>query len=235
MTRSLLIALLVMSAAVRAGADRDLTPMPRIFASPSGAEGFKIIPHDRNGVTESATGVLFVLDGRDGRERTVWKRTLAGIPDRAWVGGNGVVTICSRVGHPKFGKSHALVIYGWDGIIRGDYELGDLLTTSEIRDHVFVLATVSHLPWAYNSRAALSADETTLTLTLSWGKTIAVSLATGRILDLAAQVMHTPVHNPVHNSGGVCAGGLFRTSGANSARPASTVLHRPAADRIAAC
>jgi hypothetical protein len=113
--------------AVSSLADTWAPPVPRIFASPSGKYGIKVVPPTKDG--SRADAVVFTLDAR-GNEKALWRARLVNVPYQVFVTDAGrVITLDT---YARIGYEHAVVIYGDDGRVRADYELEQLLTSAEI-------------------------------------------------------------------------------------------------------
>src|SRR5215207_2665600 len=103
-----LLAVVVISAPLLA--DKWAPPTSRVFASPWGNYGFKVLKPEFGGSSE---GVLFRLDG-DAKEQVLWQAQLINTPYRVLVDdeGKSVVTIDT---YGRLGFAHSLVIYGEQG------------------------------------------------------------------------------------------------------------------------
>jgi hypothetical protein len=164
----------------------------RVFASPSGHQGFKVSLKDM--------GTLFRIDA-EGSEVVVWQAKLLNHPGKVLFRDEGpeVVTVDDIDG---IGRQHALVVYGKGGRVLGDYALEDLLTAGEIRDRVAKLSPsrrwtrkaefsltrdrfIARLKWA---QFDFDPDSPTFTeiLDLPGGKLIEIDLKSGRLLKSAA-------------------------------------------------
>ena len=154
----------------RALADSWLAPKPRIFASSFGDYGLKMIPGE-----PSASATLFTLNEK-GEEQAAWQGPLVNIPYRVYVSDAGrVVTVDT---YARLGYEHALVVYDEKGKVLADYQLEDLLTAEEIKDHVAV--TAGSRWWNNDAQIGFSPDGETFTIELPWGKVIMVDLKTGK-------------------------------------------------------
>lgn len=147
---------------------------PGIFSSSNARYGFKTLP-------KHATGILFTV-GEDGEEQVLWKQRLVNIPVRALVApdGQSVVTINTWA---DLGREHSLVVYDAKGKMLADYRLEDLLTTDEIRDHVFT--TAPNRWWTADASFRFRPEGRRLArfleVSMEWGKTITVDLTSGKI------------------------------------------------------
>jgi hypothetical protein len=155
-----------------ARSDDWAAPTPRVFGSPSGLHGFKVLKPKFDGIS---VGVLFRLDA-DGKEQTVWRAKLVNTPHRVIVDDSGkfVATIDT---YGNLGFAHAIVVYGDKGKVIGDYKLEELLTSKEIESHVPHSESSRH--WA--SKASFQIEDGHLAARLEWGKTIRVDLSDGKI------------------------------------------------------
>ena len=126
----------------------------------------------------AACGDGVVRIGAGGSETVIWSRELVNIPVQAFITGNGKhVVTCDT--WAKLGYEHALVIYGEQGLVVGDYNLEALLSPDEIATSVSHTATTRR--WLQDAAIAFDPGETDIVIELQWGKTIRVALATGRI------------------------------------------------------
>jgi hypothetical protein len=118
----------------------------------------------------------------DGKETEIWSRELVNIPVRAFVADDGkhVVTFDTWA---KLGYEHALVIYGEKGDVVADYGLDALLTPEET---ALLVETVGGRRWLQDATIALHDGDSAIVVALAWGKTIRVTLATGRVETLAS-------------------------------------------------
>jgi len=162
--------------AASAAADKWAPPSPRIFASPGGSHGFKVLKPEFGSTSE---GVLFRLDA-EGKEQIVWQGQLINTPHRALVDDNGpsVVTIDT---YGRLGFAHSVVIYGEKGKLVRDFELEDLLTKEEIENKV--ARTVSSRHWT--DEADLKIENGHFVARLKWGRTLRIDLSSGKIVESA--------------------------------------------------
>ena len=123
---SLLVAFLVFTPTT-ATADDWAEPSPRVFASRSGAHGFKVLPKS----FETSSGVLFTLDA-EGKEQVIWNKNVVNVPHRVFVAEDGkrVVTVDT---YAKLGYEHSLVVYDDKGKVRTDYKNGRSTTIERRR------------------------------------------------------------------------------------------------------
>lgn len=154
-------------------ADKWPAPTPRVFASRWGNHGFKLLKPEFGGVSE---GVLYRLDA-DGQEQVVWQSKLVNTPHQVIVDDEGkfVATIDT---YGILGYAHALVIYGDQGKVIRDFKLEELLSKDEIAskiDH-----SESSRVWANSANFKIESGH--LFLHLSWGKTVRVELASGKLI-----------------------------------------------------
>lgn len=156
----------------RALGDSWLPPRAKIYASPDGIHGFKVIPSQ-----SSASATLFTLS-ENGEEQTAWQGALVNTPYRVFVSDTGpVVTVDT---YARVGYEHALVVYDARGKVLADYQLEDLLTAKEIADHVAI--TAGSRWWNTEARFGFSPAGETFVITLAWGKVITVDLGTGKLV-----------------------------------------------------
>ena len=116
--------------------------------------------------------------GPDGRETAIWSRELLNIPVSAFITDDGkhVVTFDTWA---KLGYEHALVVYGEQGAVVVDYGLEALLSADEIDRSV--RQTIGARRWLQGATIAFDSGDSHIVITLNWGKTIRVALATGKI------------------------------------------------------
>jgi hypothetical protein len=116
--------------------------------------------------------------GPDGGETTIWNRELLNIPVSAFITDDGthVVTFDTWA---KLGYEHALVIYGQQGAVVVDYALEALLSAEEIEKRV--RQTIGARRWLQGATIAFDTGDHHIVISLNWGKTIRVALATGKI------------------------------------------------------
>jgi hypothetical protein len=175
-----LVATLAASAVVIASAivsaDSWPGPRPQVFASASGAHGFRTRPPQLSTWSGKGQGTLFTL-GANGSETVMWSRELINIPVRAFVTDDGkhVVTFdtWARLGH-----EHALVIYGEQGNVVVDYDLDALLSAEETGK---LVETVGGRRWLEDAAIAFDESRDAIVITLQWGRTIRVALSSSRI------------------------------------------------------
>ena len=177
--RAVLVPVVLSLFAAATFADDWGAPRPRIFASPSGRFGFKLIP-DKPALRRDAApdrAVLFTLDD-DGKEQAVWDKRLVNTPLFVHVADTGehVVTIDS---HYNAGGPHSVVLYGPKGVVVADLALEDLLTKDEIAKHV--TQSVSSRWWATGADVRIDNHKQRVVIKLTWGKEIVVSLKTGKV------------------------------------------------------
>src|SRR5262249_13065912 len=155
-------------------ADKWAAPTPRVFGSPWGAFGFKMVPGEN--FSGPATGSLFSLD-RTGKEKVVWEAKLVNIPHRVFVADSGkrVATVDT---YASLGFQHVVVLYDDKGKPLADFKLEDLFTADEIAKHA--PATVSSRHWAGEADFKFDENAGQFVVTLKWGKVIRVSLETGK-------------------------------------------------------
>jgi hypothetical protein len=146
----------------------------RIFASHFGMQGFKLTLDD----SQRASGRLFTYDDR-GAEKSIWESRLVNVPVDVYVAHEApvVVTIDTAC---RAGFEHSVVMYGAKGAVIADYRLEDLLTPDEIEGRV--KRTMSSRWWAEKARFAFDEQAKQFVITLSWGRTVRIALATGRIV-----------------------------------------------------
>ncbi|HWW83038.1 MAG TPA: hypothetical protein VNZ26_05515 [Vicinamibacterales bacterium] len=72
-------------------------------------------------------------------------------------------------------------MYGAKGAVVADYRLEDLLTPDEIVLHVG--SSASSRLWARDARFDSDERAKQFVITLSWGRTVRIALATGRIVE----------------------------------------------------
>ncbi len=168
------VVVLALAASPLLRADSWAPPSPKVFASPYGTHGFKVLKPQFGKPSE---GLLFRLDD-EGKERAVWSGKLVNTPHRVLVdeGGRFVVTIDT---YGSLGGAHALVIYGEKGKVIRDMKLEDFLTADELEKKV--MSTVSSRHWA--GKAAFKIEGGHLEVRLDWGRTVRVELATGKIAE----------------------------------------------------
>jgi hypothetical protein len=171
-TKMMLAGLIAIAAATAALADSWAPPRPRVFASEHGMHGFKVLKPEFGG---KAVGQFFTLD-EQGKEKVLWEDKLVNTPNRVVVPdfGKHVVTVDT---YGTVGYDHSLVIYGEKGKVIADLKLEDLLTKEEIGKHV--KASVSSRWWSGDAEFKFEGDE--FVIRLKWGKTLKVSLATGKV------------------------------------------------------
>ena len=103
-------------------------PYARVFASPSGRVGLKVLPKG-NDVARAATAIAFTL-GADGSEKVLWRRELLNLPGEVSIFEDGqevyVVTL-DRWG--TAGGHHAMVVYGTKGEVLQDVRSDALRAT----------------------------------------------------------------------------------------------------------
>lgn len=166
-------------------------PTPRVFGSPWGNHGFKLLKPEFGGNSE---GVLFRLDA-EGVEQVIWQAKLVNTPHQVIVDDEGkyVATIDT---YGILGHAHSLVIYGNHGQVIRDFRLEDLLTTEEIASQTN--HSESSRVWAHQAHTDIEREH--LVLRLRWGKTIRVDLSSGKLLDAP------------HSGGGENTPGLIGTA-----------------------
>jgi hypothetical protein len=159
-----------------AHADKWAPPTPRVFASPSGSYGFKVLKPQFGSTSE---GMLFRLDG-EGKEEVIWQGQLINTPQRVLVDDDGksLVTIDT---YGRLGFAHSVVVYGEKGKLIRDFELEDLLTKEEIEGKV--ARSVSSRHWT--DGADLKIENSHFVARLAWGKTLRIELASGKIVESA--------------------------------------------------
>jgi hypothetical protein len=186
----------VLLAAAAARADSWAMPTPKDFRSASGGHVFHVVPAEGNWF-KPAEGVLLSRD-RDGKEKVLWKKRLVNLPHQAFVADDGrhVVTIDT---YANLGFQHSLVLYGEGGKLLADYELEDLLKGEEIRGRV--TRSVSSRWWASSTKFAFGRDGKAFTLSLKWGRTITLDLATGKIDPKVRETPPTCLSTPARGSG----------------------------------
>src|SRR5580765_801091 len=133
--RAITIGLVVASAQI-VTADTWIPPRPQIFASSTGAYGFKVQPPSPpvRPLHGQSQGILFAL-AQDRSETVIWTGELVNIPVRAVVSDDGkyVVTLDTWF---RAGYEHCLVIYGEQGRVVADFDLEALLSRDEIANKV---------------------------------------------------------------------------------------------------
>jgi hypothetical protein len=174
--KSSLLTTVVLTAclAASAHADKWAPPAPRIFASPWGNHGFKVLKPQFGGASQ---GALFRLD-TEGKEQIVWEQQLINTPHRVLVDDDGktVVTIDT---YGRLGFAHSVVIYGEKGKLIRDFELEDLLTKKELDTKI--VRSVSSRHWT--DGAEMKIEDGHFIARLSWGKSLRIELASGKIVD----------------------------------------------------
>ena len=165
----------VLIATAIVGADSWPGPRPLVFGSANGAYAFKTRPPQLATWSGKSHGTLLGL--ADGRETVTWTRELVNIPVSAFVAADGkhVVTFDTWA---KLGHEHAMVIYGEQGLVIVDYGLDALLSREEMTS---VIETVGGRRWLQDATIAFHDRDGVIAITLPWGKTIRVALATGRV------------------------------------------------------
>jgi hypothetical protein len=160
-----------------AHADKWAPPTPRVFASPSGSHGFKVLKPEFGGASH---GTLFRLDTA-GKEEVLWQERLINTPHRVFVDDNGqyVVTVDT---YGRLGFAHSVVVYGDKGKLIRDFELEDLLTKEEIEGEV--ARSVSSRHWTDGADLRIEAGY--FVARLNWGKTLHIELASGKIVETSA-------------------------------------------------
>jgi hypothetical protein len=160
-------------------ADTWLEPRPQIFASSTGAYGFRTQPPNLpvSPVDGRSQGILFAF-AQDGNETVIWTGELVNIPIRAIVSDDGryVVTVDTWF---RPGYEHCLVIYGEQGRVVADFNLEALLSGDEIANKVE--HTFSSRNWLTGAKVEFSDRRNRVVITLRWGKIISVALSNGRI------------------------------------------------------
>jgi hypothetical protein len=167
----------VLIATAIVSADSWPGPRPQVFTSARGAHTFKTRPPQLNTWSGKSHGTVFAR-ATDGSEAPMWTRELLNIPVTAFVADDGkyVVTFDTWA---RLGYEHALVIYGDHGEVVVDYDLETLLPADDI--NTSVVHTVSARRWLQGATIAFDKGGKDIVITLSWGKTIRVALATGVI------------------------------------------------------
>lgn len=162
-----------------AAVDADSWPgsRPQAYTSASGGHRFKTRPPQLSTWSGKSHGTL-VATTPAGGETELWSRDLVNIPVTAYVSDSGawVVTMDTWA---RLGYEHALVIYDRHGAVVADYDLDALLTPQEIASHV--VHTMNARRWRQDARIAFGPGERDIVITLHWGRTIRVALATGAI------------------------------------------------------
>jgi hypothetical protein len=150
---------------------------PQAFASANETCLFRTRPPQLANWSGKAQGTVVTLSA-GGIETVMWSRELVNIPVRAFITDDAkhVVTFDTWA---KLGYEHALVIYGEQGSVVADYNLEALLSADEIARSVGHTATTR--PWLQGAIIAFDANQTTIVMTLQWGKVIRVALSTGKI------------------------------------------------------
>jgi hypothetical protein len=145
----------------------------RVFASHFGLQAFKLTLD-----VNRASGRLFEFDS-EGNEKSIWESRLVNIPVDVYVAFDGptVVTIDTAC---KAGFEHSLVVYGARGTVLRDYRLEDVLTPEEIQSHV--KRSISSRLWAQDARFDFDDKAKEFVITLSWGRTVRIALASGQLV-----------------------------------------------------
>ena len=176
-----LVAALAASAVVIASAavSADSWPgsRPQVYASANGTYRLKTRPPQLNTWSGKSQGT-FVTVVADGTEMAMWSRDLVNIPVSAYVANDGkhVVTLDTWA---KLGYEHALVIYGENGSVVGDYDLDALLSRDEVANSV--VHTMSARRWLQGATIAFDHSAEHIVITLHWGKVLRVALSTGKV------------------------------------------------------
>jgi hypothetical protein len=133
---------LVLPLALVAPVDEWMTPLPRVFASPSGSLGLKVVPTARFPYEAKAT--VFRLD-RDGNPVRVWTAKMANMPVRAFISDEGHVATIDNWGGT--GYDHAVVLYATNGKLLADYKRASLFEDKVMWENN-VAMSVSSMHWA---------------------------------------------------------------------------------------
>jgi hypothetical protein len=156
-----------------ARADEWDTPKPLKAVSSSGNHLFRVTFPEGPRILGRAEGTLSAPQ-KDGSEKVLWRVRLVNTPHQVFVADKSqhVVTVDT---YANLGHQHTVVLYGDDGKVLADYQLEDLLDRKEIAKHVEM--TVSSRWWARRARFAFSPDGKQFVITLDWGRTVPIDLA----------------------------------------------------------
>jgi hypothetical protein len=177
MSKAKAACILLLGVTAAGHADKWAPPVPRVYASPWGAFGFKAVPPDD--FAGQSTGTLFTLD-RAGKEKVVWEAKLVNVPHRVIVADSGkrVATVDT---YGTLGFKHVVVLYDDKGKSLADFALEDLFSPAEIAQHA--PATVSSRHWAGEADFKFDENAGHFVVALKWGKVIRVSLETGKVIE----------------------------------------------------
>lgn len=171
-------------------------PSAKIFASDDGNRALKIVPIRGEGFTFTSTATWIRLN-HDGSEQALNQFKLPNAPMRILIPERGVNFFVTIDSHARLGGDHTLVIYRSGGQVVRDLKLENLLTATEILDHV--KHTVSSRWWREGAAFVFEVpttetivdkgrfvrseyEEAKLHLVFPWGKRVVVKLATGEVL-----------------------------------------------------
>lgn len=149
-----------------------------MFVSQNGVYGFKIFPPakaDERRPTNEWMGDLFSVQP-NGSLKSVWTKRIVNIPMEVRLSDDGhVVTLDT---YANLGYAHSIVVYGKEGQVLGDYALEQILSRSDIANHVD--KTVSSRWWRNGAEYEFISKDI-FVIKLQWGKRVEVNLETGKI------------------------------------------------------
>jgi hypothetical protein len=156
-------------------ADECIQPRnARVFAS---ASGDYILRVGQKQGQPSEAALVAIKD--DFAERRVWRARLVNVPARILVADDGDSVVGIDNAGCRFGADHSVVIYGKGGRVVADYRLEDLLSVADIRRYVHVTMAGRH--WTERASFSFSAADSSLVITLDWGRVIRIDLSSGKI------------------------------------------------------
>jgi hypothetical protein len=144
--------------------DEWMAPTPRVFASPRGTLGLKVVPLPKAFPYE-AKATLFYLE-RDGHPVTMRTYKLANMPVRVFVSDEGHVATVDNWGGT--GYDHAVVLYDPKGKLLADYKRASLFS-DEVMSANSVPMSVSSRHWADTADAGFHQRFTYRTMNATHG------------------------------------------------------------------